>query len=84
MRPGTHDAFACRILFDDDDKEPFMNEPADRPTPPKQTPDDPNVADRRLSDEQKDSMKNEPEPPKRTDEGNNTKLPNPKDVGEAG
>ncbi|WP_321797860.1 hypothetical protein [Caballeronia sp. J97] len=61
-----------------------MNENTDRPTPPKQTPDDPNVADRRLSDEQKRAMKDEPAPPKRTDQGKESKLPNPKDVGEAG
>ncbi|GJH21663.1 hypothetical protein CBA19CS22_33995 [Caballeronia novacaledonica] len=61
-----------------------MNEPADRPTPPKQNPEDPNVADRRLSDEQKRAMTNEPEAPKPADEGKEGKLPNPKDVGEAG
>ncbi|SAK55400.1 hypothetical protein AWB77_01621 [Caballeronia fortuita] len=60
------------------------NENADRPTPPRQTPDDPNVADRRLSEEQKQSMKNEPEPPKQTDDTKESTLPNPKDVGEAG
>jgi hypothetical protein len=53
----------------------------DRPTPPKQNSDDPNLADRRLSDEQKGSMKNEPAPP---DGDKKHKLPNPKDVGEAG
>ncbi|WP_250516727.1 hypothetical protein [Caballeronia sp. INDeC2] len=61
-----------------------MNEPNDRPTPPKQTPEDPNVADRRLSDEQKDAMTNEPDPPKRNDEGKESGLQDPKDVGEAG
>jgi len=58
-----------------------MTDKTDRQTPPRQTPEDPNVADRRLSDEQKRAMKNEPERPRpeKTD-----KLPNPKDVGEAG
>ncbi|SAK44960.1 hypothetical protein AWB79_00908 [Caballeronia hypogeia] len=59
------------------------NEQTDRPTPPKQTPDDPNVADRRLSDEQKRAMKNEPAPPQR-DKIEKADMPNPKDVGEAG
>ncbi|SAK45696.1 hypothetical protein AWB80_00945 [Caballeronia pedi] len=58
-----------------------MTEQTDRPTPPKQTPEDPNVADRRLSDEQKRAMKDEPAPPKRDKQG---KLPDPKEVGEAG
>ncbi|SAK47951.1 hypothetical protein AWB76_01116 [Caballeronia temeraria] len=61
-----------------------MNEQTERDTPPKQTPEDPNVADRRLSEEQKRAMKNEPEQPKRPDESKGEKLPNPKDVGEAG
>ena len=52
-----------------------MNEPADRPTPPKQTPEDPNVADRRLSDEQKRAMTNEPEAPKPVDNDKESKLP---------
>ncbi|BAN27397.1 hypothetical protein [Caballeronia insecticola] len=58
-----------------------MTENTDRPTPPKQTPEDPNVADRRLSEEQKRTLKNEPEPPTADKK---EKLPNPKDVGEAG
>jgi hypothetical protein len=57
-----------------------MAEQNDRPTPPKQTPDDPNMADRRLTEEQKQSLTNEPESP----ENKGEKLPNPKDVGEAG
>jgi hypothetical protein len=62
-----------------------MNEQfTDRPTPPKQTPDDPNVADRRLSDEQQRSMKDEPAQPDPAKRGKDEKLPNPKDVGEAG
>jgi hypothetical protein len=61
-----------------------MPEQTDRPTPPKQTPGDPNVADRRLSDEQKRAMTNEPAPPRRDHDGKEGKLPNPKDVGEAG
>ncbi|KXU89010.1 hypothetical protein CR51_33825 [Caballeronia megalochromosomata] len=61
-----------------------MNEPAERPTPPKQTPEDPNLADRRLSDEQKRAMKDEPAPPKHPDAGKEDKLPDPKEVGEAG
>jgi hypothetical protein len=61
----------------------------DRPTPPKQTPDDPNMADRRLTDEQQRAMKDEParpDPGKQTkdDKDGHGKLPNPKDVGEAG
>ncbi|MDR5760286.1 hypothetical protein [Caballeronia sp. LZ035] len=58
-----------------------MTSENDRPTPPKQTPDDPNVADRRLSEEQKRDLKNEPEQPS-GDKGG--KLPDPKEVGEAG
>lgn len=58
-----------------------MNEPAERQTPPKQNTDDPNVADRRLSDEQKQSMNDEPEQP---EPGKGEKLPKPTDVGEAG
>ncbi|MDR5836840.1 hypothetical protein [Caballeronia sp. LZ034LL] len=58
-----------------------MTDENDRPTPPKQTPDDPNVADRRLSDEQKRDLKNEPEKPSGGQSGN---LPDPKEVGEAG
>ncbi|HZZ12961.1 MAG TPA: hypothetical protein VFE79_19935 [Paraburkholderia sp.] len=52
-----------------------------RPTPPRQTETDPTAADRRLSGQQKDALKNEPEPP-RPDRG--AALPDPKDVGEAG
>ncbi|MDR5799785.1 hypothetical protein [Caballeronia sp. LZ001] len=58
-----------------------MSEQNERQTPPKQTNEDPNVADRRLSDEQKSELKNEPEPAKGSEGG---KLPDPKDVGEAG
>ncbi|MFM0322548.1 hypothetical protein [Caballeronia glebae] len=61
-----------------------MNQQTDRSTPPKQTPADPNVADRRLSDEQERAMKNEPAPPKHIEESKESKLPNPKEVGEAG
>jgi hypothetical protein len=63
-----------------------MSEQNDRSTPPKQTPEDPNVADRRLSEEQKRAMKNEPAPPKQQSEGERKegKLPDPKEVGEAG
>jgi hypothetical protein len=51
------------------------------PTPPKQTPDDPNTADRRLTDEQKDGA-SEPAPP---DRGRDLpKPPDPAEVGEAG
>ncbi|WP_277182259.1 hypothetical protein [Caballeronia sp. BR00000012568055] len=57
-----------------------MAEQNDRPTPPKQTPDDLNMADRRLTEEQKQSLTNEPKTP----ENKGEKLPNPKDVGEAG
>ncbi|MFM0394571.1 hypothetical protein [Paraburkholderia phytofirmans] len=52
-----------------------------RPTPPRQTETDPTAGDRRLSDEQKDALKNEPEPPK---PNSGEKLPDPKEVGEAG
>jgi hypothetical protein len=52
-----------------------------RPTPPRQTPNDPNAGDRELSDAQKEAFKNEPAPPK---PGRGDNLPNPKDVGEAG
>ncbi|MFM0630821.1 hypothetical protein [Paraburkholderia xenovorans] len=52
-----------------------------RPTPPRQTETDPTAADRQLSDKQKDSLKNEPEPPK---PNSDEKLPDPKEVGEAG
>jgi hypothetical protein len=58
-----------------------MTDQNDRPTPPQQSPDDPNLADRRLSDEQKRALKNEPDKP---DHDKTEKLPNPKDVGEAG
>jgi hypothetical protein len=62
-----------------------MNEQfTDRPTPPKQSPDDPNVADRRLSEEQQRAMKNEPAQPDTEKPSKDEKLPNPKDVGEAG
>jgi hypothetical protein len=61
-------------------KELDMSEQNDRPTPPKQSPDDPNMADRRLTDEQKKSQRKQPENPQ--DKGE--KLPDPKDVGEAG
>ncbi|REE24156.1 hypothetical protein B0G71_7456 [Paraburkholderia sp. BL27I4N3] len=52
-----------------------------RPTPPRQTESDPTAADRRLSEQQKESLKNEPEPPK---PNSGEKLPDPKEVGEAG
>lgn len=55
----------------------------DRPTPPKQTPEDPNLADRRLSDEQKRELKNEPAPPDRSKQ-QKSDMPKPQDVGEAG
>jgi hypothetical protein len=58
-----------------------MTDENDRDTPPKQTPNDPNVADRRLSDEQKKSQNNEPAPPQH-DKG--APLPDTKEVGEAG
>lgn len=58
-----------------------MTDQTDRPTPPQQTLGDPNVADRRLSEEQKRAMKNEPQRPRPE---KTEKLPNPKDVGEAG
>lgn len=64
-----------------EDREHIMTEQTDRPTPPKQTLNDPNVADRRLSEEQKRAMKNEPERPTFA---KSDRLPNPKDVGEAG
>jgi hypothetical protein len=73
-----------RRFIDDDDKEPVMTEQTDRATPPKQTPEDPNTADRRLSDEQKRAMTNEPAPPTPQSEGKEGKLPDPKEVGEAG
>jgi hypothetical protein len=53
----------------------------ERVTPPKQSPDDPNVADRRRSDEDLRHAKDTPEPPDNDKRG---RLPNPKDVGEAG
>ena len=59
-----------------------MNENTDRPTPPRQTPEDPNVADRRLSERQKRDMKNEPAPPKH--DRNEAEMPEPHEVGEAG
>jgi hypothetical protein len=52
-----------------------------RPTPPRQTPDDPNAGDRQLSDKQKDAFRNEPVPPK---QNRGDRLPDPGDVGEAG
>jgi hypothetical protein len=58
-----------------------MSEQNDRSTPPKQTPDDPNLADRRLSDEQRRNAHNQPAKP---EAGKGAELPNPKDVGEAG
>ncbi|CAH2803228.1 MAG: hypothetical protein CPDRYDRY_5503 [uncultured Paraburkholderia sp.] len=48
-----------------------------RPTPPRQTDTDPTAADRRLSEKQKDALKNEPAPPK-PDCGAN--LPDPDQV----
>ncbi|WP_198155157.1 hypothetical protein [Candidatus Burkholderia verschuerenii] len=58
-----------------------MSEQHDRTTPPKQTPEDPNLADRRLSEEQRRNAKNQPAPP---EPGKGRDLPDPKDVGEAG
>jgi hypothetical protein len=58
-----------------------MNTPNERTTPPKQSSDDPNMADRRLSEEQRKASKNEPEKP---EPGKGRDLPDPKDVGEAG
>ena len=52
-----------------------------RPTPPRQDPNDPTAGDRTLSDEQKRSAKDEPAPPT---PGAGAKLPDPKEVGEAG
>ncbi|MEC5407670.1 hypothetical protein VOM14_19145 [Paraburkholderia sp. MPAMCS5] len=52
-----------------------------RPTPPRQNPNDPTAGDRQLSDEQKQSAKNEPAPPQ---PGRGENLPDPKEVGEAG
>jgi hypothetical protein len=52
-----------------------------RPTPPRQTPTDATAGDRRLSEQQKDSLTNEPAAPK---PGRGDELPDPKDVGEAG
>jgi hypothetical protein len=54
---------------------------SERPTPPRQTETDPTAGDRRLTEQQKDSLTNEPAPPK---PGRGEELPNPKDVGEAG
>ncbi|SAK66864.1 hypothetical protein [Caballeronia ptereochthonis] len=64
-----------------DDTEDIMSEQTDRLTPPKQTLEDPNVADRRLSEEQMRGMKSEPDPP---EPGKKGKLPDPVEVGEAG
>jgi len=58
-----------------------MTESTDRPTPPKQTTTDPTTADRRLSDEQKQNLKDEPDPPQ---ENKGQPLPDPNAVGEAG
>jgi hypothetical protein len=64
-----------------------MEQQDERQTPPKQTPEDPNLADRRLSDEQNREMKDEPAPPARSSgskENKGSNLPDPKEVGEAG
>ncbi|CAB3640327.1 hypothetical protein [Paraburkholderia rhynchosiae] len=52
-----------------------------RPTPPRQSPNDPTAGDRRLSDQQKQSTKNEPAP---STPGRGENLPDPNEVGEAG
>ncbi|MFL9963776.1 hypothetical protein PQR02_22450 [Paraburkholderia sediminicola] len=52
-----------------------------RPTPPRQTENDPNAGDRHLTQEQKQSLTNQPAPPKPNQRGD---LPDPKEVGEAG
>ncbi|WP_244850859.1 hypothetical protein [Caballeronia sp. SL2Y3] len=57
-----------------------MTQESERSTPPKQTPNDPTAADRRLSDEQKQDLTNEPAPPT----GAGKPLPEPNDVGEDG
>jgi hypothetical protein len=57
-----------------------MTQDSERSTPPRQTTDDPNTADRRLSDEQKRTMKDEPAPPT----GKGDSLPDPNAVGEDG
>jgi hypothetical protein len=51
------------------------------PTPPKQRSDHPTSGDRRLSDKQKESLKNEPAP---AGPQSGPDLPDPSDVGEAG
>ncbi|CAB3675474.1 hypothetical protein SCB29_25240 [Paraburkholderia sp. SIMBA_055] len=51
------------------------------PTPPRQSPNDPTAGDRRLSDEQKQSARNEPAPP---EPGRGADLPDPNEVGEDG
>lgn len=62
--------------------DPKDDTQTDRPTPPQQTPSDPNVADRRLSEEQKQSSTGEPDPPEPT--RGKPELPDPAGVGEAG
>ncbi|WP_248324387.1 MULTISPECIES: hypothetical protein [unclassified Caballeronia] len=57
-----------------------MTQETERSTPPKQTPNDATAADRRLSDEQKRNLTNEPAPPT----GAGKPLPEPNDVGEDG
>ena len=52
-----------------------------RPTPPRQTPNDPTAGDRHLSEEQKRSANSEPAPPT---PGRGADLPDPNEVGEAG
>lgn len=58
-----------------------MTSESARPTPPRQNPKDPTAGDRTLSDEQKQSAKNEPAPPA---EGRGDNLLDPNEVGEAG
>lgn len=58
-----------------------MTSESARPTPPRQNPNDPTAGDRTLSDEQKQSARNEPAPPA---PGRGESLPDPKEVGEAG
>ncbi|MDR5740421.1 MULTISPECIES: hypothetical protein [unclassified Caballeronia] len=58
-----------------------MTQQTDRPTPPVQTTTDPNTADRRLSEEQKQNLTNEPDPPS---DDKAHPLPDPNAVGEDG
>jgi hypothetical protein len=71
---------SCASIHIDYNRSADMAEQNDRPTPPKQSPEDPNMADQRLTEEQKQSLTNEPKAP----ENKGGKLPDPKDVGESG